>query len=284
MKESDPQWVSDWLAQKVLAGVTRFGGWDEMVTRLPAEERERLLKRFSNELLDPNEQGRVLSLLATSADEELAAPVFERACEIRRGLSTVPGADMPKWNLLRQLKDLLDAIAPTILLGGLSDKLEKEPEATELDVLTDVLAKFNPPDTEIQTAVPDDLKQKFHGYLKRAVERAADPKGVGARVRAYLAVLLGQVGGPDDIPDLRRLIKADSIRFREMQAARMKGEPLRRQRELRVCLRRRGNDCRFSAWGRSSTGNAGRTTVRTRRGGNARSESQEKPGSTSARS
>ena len=132
--------------------------------------------------------------------------------------------DMPKWNLLRQLKDLLDAIAPKILLNGLSDKLEKEPEETELDVLTDVLAKFNPTDTDMRTSLPDDLKQKFHGYLKRAVEQAADPKGVGARVRAYLAVLLVQVGGPDDIPDLRRLIKADSIRFREMQAARMKGD------------------------------------------------------------
>ena len=84
----------------------------------------------------------MLSILATTADGELAARAFERACEIRRGLTIGPGQDMAKWNLFRQLKDLLEAIAPKIFLEGLSPKLEKEPEETELDVLTDVLAKI----------------------------------------------------------------------------------------------------------------------------------------------
>jgi hypothetical protein len=135
-----------------------------------------------------------------------------------------PGQDMPKWNLFRQLKDLLGAIAPKIFLEGLSPKLENDPEDTELGVLTDVLAKFNPTPTDLRTAGPDDVRQKLHAYLKRAAERAADPNGMSASVRAHLAVLLAQVGGPNDIPDLRRLIKADSIRFREMQAARLKGD------------------------------------------------------------
>jgi len=224
LQKSDPQWVSEWLARKLMGGVTRFAGLSKMVTRLPAGERERLLERFSNELLDPNEQRRVLSLLATTADGELAAWVFERACEIRRVLTTGPGQDMAKWNLFRQQKDLLEAIAPKIFLEGLSPKLEKDPEETELGVLTDVLAKFNPTTTDMRTAVPDDVRQRLHAYLKRAAERAADPNGVSASVRAHLAVLLAQVGGPNDIPDLRRLIEADSIRFREVQAARLKGD------------------------------------------------------------
>ena len=45
-----------------------------------------------------------------------------------------------------------------------------------------------------------------------------------AGVRAHLAVLLAQVGGPSDIRDLRRLITADSIRYREMRAAWLKGD------------------------------------------------------------
>jgi hypothetical protein len=116
LRKSDPKWVSDWLAHKVLDGSTRFGGWSEMVTELPAEEQERLLARFSSELLEPNEQRRMLSLLATTADRELAARVFEKACEIRRRLSNAPGQDMPKWNLFRQLEDLLKALAPKIFL------------------------------------------------------------------------------------------------------------------------------------------------------------------------
>jgi hypothetical protein len=224
LQKSDPNWVSEWLTRKALEGATRFGGLSEMATRLPESERERLFERVTNELLDANEQYRVLPLLAGTANGELAARVFERACEIRRGLMIGPGQDMAKWNLFRQLKDLLEAIAPKIFLEGLSPKLEKAPEETELDVLTDVLARFNPTTTDMRTTVPDDGQQKLHAYLKRAVEQAADPKGVRAGVRAYLAVLLAQVGGPKDIPDLRRLIKADSIRYSEMWAARMKGD------------------------------------------------------------
>lgn len=223
LRKSDPQWVSNWLARKVLGGSTQFRGSISMVTRLPDEEREYLLTRFSNEVLEANEQRHLLSLLATTADGNLAARVLERACEIRRGLSNTPGQDMPKWDLFRQQVDLLEAIPPKIFLDGVSQKLEEDPEATELSVLTDVLGKFNPT-TEVRKRLPDDLRQKLHAYLKRAAERAADPKAVSASVRAHLAVLLAHVGGPNDIPDLRRLIEADSIRYREVMAARMRGD------------------------------------------------------------
>ncbi len=224
LRESDPQWVSEWLARKVLEGSTRFGGWSEMVSQIPAAERDHLSARFTNELLDANEKQRVLSILATTADEALAVRVFERAREIRRGLTIGPGQDMAKWNLFRQQQDLLEAIAPKILLEALLPKLERDPEETELGLLTDVFGKFSPTRTDPRTALPDEGRRRLHAYLKRAMERAADPNGMRAGVRAHLAVLLAQLGGPSDIPDLRRLIRADSIRYREMQAARLKGD------------------------------------------------------------
>jgi hypothetical protein len=224
LQKSDRQWVSTWLARKVLEGSTRIGGWSEMVTGLPAEERDRLLARFGSELLEPNERYRVLPLLATTADAELATRVFERACEIRRGLSNVPGQDIPKWNLSRQQEDLLKAITPRTLLDGLSDKLEKEPETIELGVLTEVLATFNPTTTDVRKTVSDHMREKLHGYLKRAVEQGAHAKGLSASVRSRLAVVLAQAGGPGDVPDLRRLIDADLIRYREMQVARKQGD------------------------------------------------------------
>jgi hypothetical protein len=224
VRKSDPQWVNDWLARKVLDGSTRIGGLSEMVTKLPAKERELLLVRSSSELLQPNEQYRVLPLLAAAADEELAARVFGRACEIRREVSNAPPYDMPKWNLFRQQEDLLKAIAPKILLAGLSHKLDKEPETTELSVLTDVLGSFGPSANDVRKSLSDDMREKLHGYLKRAVAQGADPKGLSASVRAHFAVLLAQVGRAGDMPDLRRLIEADLIRYREMLVARMKGD------------------------------------------------------------
>ena len=35
LRESDPQWVSEWLARKFLEGSTRFGGWNDMVSQIP---------------------------------------------------------------------------------------------------------------------------------------------------------------------------------------------------------------------------------------------------------
>jgi hypothetical protein len=224
LRESDPQWVSEWLARKFLEGSTRFGGWNEMVTQIPAAERDRLLERFTNELLDANEKQRVLSILATTADEGLVARLFESACELHRELMIGPSRDMAKWNFFRQQQDLLQAIAPKIILDALSPKLERDPEVTEFGLLTDVLGRLSPTRTDTETALPDEARQKLHAYLKRAVERAADPNGLPASVRAHLAFLLAQVGGPSDIPDLRRLVTADSIRYRDMRAAWLKGD------------------------------------------------------------
>jgi hypothetical protein len=223
LRKSDPQWVSEWLAQKVLDGSTRVGGWTQMVTELPAEEREHLLARFSSELLPPNEQYRLLPILAATADGGVAARVFDRACDIRRELSNTQ-QDMPKWNLFRQQEDLLKAIAPRTLLGGLSQKLDKEPETIELAVLTEVLAMFNPSTTDVRGSASHEMREKLHGYLKRAATKGADPNGLSASVRAHLAVLLAQLGGTEDLPDLRRLIEADIIRYREVQEARRRGD------------------------------------------------------------
>lgn len=224
LRESDPQWVSEWLTRKVLEGSTRFGGWDEMVTQIPVAERDRLLARYTNELLDANEKQRILSILASTADEGLVAHVFDKACDTHRELMIGPSRDMAKWNFFRQQQDLLQAIAPKILLDALSAKLDRDPEETELGLLTDVLGRLGPTRTDTRTVVPEEARRRLHAYLKRAVERAADPNGVRASARAHLAVLLAQVGGPSDIPDIRRLISADSIRYREMLAARARGD------------------------------------------------------------
>jgi hypothetical protein len=131
---------------------------------------------------------------------------------------------LKKWELFQQMEDLLRAIAPKILLTGLSGKLDEDAEATELEVLTDVLATFNPTTTEVRTSVSEELRRKLHGYLKRAVDGAAQATGMNAGVRADLALVLAQVGGPEDMPDLRRLIEADLIRYRNVQTARLRGE------------------------------------------------------------
>jgi hypothetical protein len=224
LQKSDENWVSQWVARKVLDMSTWFGGWHGLITRIPDEERESLYARFSTEVLDQDEQRRVLSVLAAVADIVLAARVFERACEIRRGISSSPGQDLPKWNLIRQLTDLLHTMGPQRILGAILEKLEKQPDPLELDVLTDVLPTMNPTKGDVRSLISKDVRATFYAYLKSAAQLGTNPDGLRANTRAHVAQLLANVGEPEDLMDIRRLIEADSIRYQTAQEARRKGD------------------------------------------------------------
>lgn len=224
MQKSDPKWVSEWATRKVLDKSIWFGAWRGLITQMSNEELEALYSRFSTEVLDQGEQQRVVSVLVSVMDSTLAARVLARACEIRAGLSFPPGHDQAKWNLFRQVEDLLRAISPAMLLDGISEKLEKEPEVVELDILTDTLPATSLTKPDVRSSISEDMRLKLRAYLKRGAKLGADPDGLRANTRADLALLLANVGEREDLEDIRRLIEADLARFEKAQAARMKGD------------------------------------------------------------
>jgi hypothetical protein len=224
LQRSDAKWVSEWATRKVLDKSIWFGAWRGLITQISDEEAEALYSRFSSEVLDQGEQQRVVSVLVSVMNAALAARVFGRACEIRAALSFPPGHDQVKWNLFRQVEDLLGAISPATLLDGISEKLEKEPQAIELDILTDTLPATNLAKPDVRSFISEDMRLKLRAYLKRCARLGADPDGLRASTRADLAQLLANVGALEDLEDIRRLIEADSVRFEKAQAARMKGD------------------------------------------------------------
>jgi hypothetical protein len=223
LQKSDPKWVSEWATRKVLDKSMWFGAWRGLISQISHEEREALYSRFSTEVLDEGEKQRVLSVLASVMDGALAARVFAKACEIRKELSFTPGQDHAKWNLFRQVEDLVKAISPGMLLLGIGDKLEKEPELIELDVLADTLPASNLTKDDTRSSISEEMRLKLRAYLKRGAKLGADPDGLRANTRAHLAMLLANVGEGEDLADTRRLIEADSIRFQRAQEARAKG-------------------------------------------------------------
>jgi hypothetical protein len=224
VQKSDPKWVSEWAARKVLDKSIWFGGWRGLITQISDEEIEALYSRFSFEVLDQGEQQRVVSVLVSVMNAALAARVFGRACEIRAGLSLPPGHDQGKWNLFRQVGDLLRATSPAMILDGICEKLEEKPQAIDLDILTDTLPATNLTKPDVRSSISEGMRVKLRAYLKRGAKLGADPDGLRASTRAHLAQLLANVGEREDLEDIRRLIEADSVRFEKAQAARMKGD------------------------------------------------------------
>jgi hypothetical protein len=224
LQKSDPKWVSKWAIQKVLDKSIWFGAWRGLITQISNEQLEELYSRFSTGLLDQGEQQRIVLVLISVMNPALAARVFQRACEIRAELTPPPAHDQAKWDFFRQVEDLLRAIASATLLESISGKLDGEPDAIELDVLTDTLPSSNLTKPDVRSSVSDEMRLRLRGYLKRAVKLGADPGGLRASTRAHLAQLLANVGEQEDMEDTRLLIEADAVRFENAQAARMKGD------------------------------------------------------------
>jgi len=222
LRKADSIWVSEWLAGKVLDKSTWFGKWQGLIHTMPKEERESLFGRLSHEALEDGDKEQAIALLAAAADNDLAARAFARACDLRRPLASFR-EDLPKWKVFGQLERLLKAMSPEVVVAAVVEKLDGPAEPTELGVLAAALATFNPIGSDVRTSLSEDMRQKLRAYLKRGVQLAADPHGVRAETRANLAALLAQVGEPDDLADIRQLVEADGIRFREMQEARSRG-------------------------------------------------------------
>lgn len=224
LQKSDPKWVSNWAARKVLDKSHWFGAWRGLITEISNEERETLYSRFCSELLNAGEQQRVLSVLASVMDPALAARTLAQVCAIRAELSPPPGHDQAKWNLFRQVEELLRAINPAVLLEGIDAKLNGEPEILDLDILTDFLPSSNISKPDVRSSISAETRHKLRAYLKRGAALGAEPDGLRAGTRAHLAMLLGNVGKPEDLADIRRLIEADSVRYARALEARAKGD------------------------------------------------------------
>jgi hypothetical protein len=113
-------------------------------------------------------------VLASVMDPPFAARVFAAACEIRAELSYPPVHDQAKWNLFRQIEDLLRPISPAVLLESVSEKLDKQPEVVELDILTDTLPATSVTKPDVQSSVSDDMRLRLRAYLRRAAKLGAD--------------------------------------------------------------------------------------------------------------
>jgi hypothetical protein len=111
-----------------------------------------------------------------------------------------------------------------MLLDGISEKLDREPDVIELDIVTDILPATNLTKADVRSSISEEMRLKLRAYLKRGAKLGADSEGLRASTRAHLAMLLGNVGEPEDLADIRRLIEADSIRFQRAQEARAKGD------------------------------------------------------------
>jgi len=225
LRKTDPAWVSEWVVTQVAEGVLYEPEyWLPFATAISDGLIEKYLQRIETEDLKNGHFGGMISIIASRADANLAARVFTRLLELRREVDAEPGVRHElEWQIMRQLeavfRDLPDDIAAAGILSSVTNG-----DPLDIKVATGLLSRVARSDVEPLRIAADDLKASLRAYLKSSVDVVLRQDDFNGEKKANLASSIAQVGKPEDMADLVRLIRADIERVRRGRAARVAGD------------------------------------------------------------
>jgi hypothetical protein len=224
VRKTDPQWVSYWVADRIVDGSLRPESWITLVTSISEDIKERLLQQVGGEDLQ-HAYARQIAVLAANADFSLAETIFSKLSAIRRSISHPRDpANQAKWAITRQLEDLLRELPPNIAVAGLSNSFAREFDAIEFTVVIHALSVVGRDESDLRSLLRDDSRQDLRRYLKNGLNFVLTQDDFSGEMKAHLASALARVGNPEDMPELAHLIKADIERVRKGRAAWIRGE------------------------------------------------------------
>jgi|GEM_PF-830088 len=220
VQRTEPEWVSHWVAGRIVDGSLWRERWITFVTVIPNDLKEQLLEKISREELQYNQHSEIIAVLAATGDAALASSVFAKLCAVRRKIADAPGVrNETERAIARQMEDLLRALSPDVVVTGLSEYFANEFDAVEFNAVVGVFSSAGREKTDLKGRLQDDLRQKLRGYLKQGVPRVLDQGDFTGEMKVHLASALSGIGEPGDIEDLRQLIRADINRVRDGMAA-----------------------------------------------------------------
>jgi len=230
VRRTDPQWVSRWVIGRIADAVVWSDDWNQLVTGVPPDVKEQFLTRLETEDFKHVRHPPFVDLLCAAADSAMVERVFARLCELR---SIIERAPMERhefeWAIETQLEGLFRSFPPVVAVTGLSARLSRDVEASELSVLTRLFGSIGRPDFNERIQLPDDLRQLLRTYLKKGVAVVLSDDSFGSRHIGNLSSALARVGEREDLPLLRDLIHADIVRARKAheEAARARAARVR---------------------------------------------------------
>ncbi len=217
--KSDPSWVGAWVAARIKSGLPVQQAWLSFVKPISDSLTEELLAKLSSEDMKHGEQ-RLISVLSTLANSELALKVFLELCSLRRSLDEEKTVyDDPRHAIVRQLEALFRLIPGTTAVTGLFPTLSGAFDRVQLIVAVGLLSGVGRDESDLREELPTELREKLRSYLKSAVAFACSEDDPIGRTLADLGSSLARVGRSDDLTDLAALIHADIARFGKVRKA-----------------------------------------------------------------
>lgn len=225
LRNSDPAWVSEWVAVQVAAGVLyEHEFWLQFATAIPDTLVERYLQRLETEDLKNGHFGGMISVIAARADAKLAARVFAKVRGLRRKVDTEPGVRHElEWQVMRQTEAVFRHLPGDIVAAGILSSVATG-DPLDIKVAAGLLSRVARSDSEPLRIADDDLKTHLRTYLKSSVDVVVRLDDFNGEEKANLASAIAQVGQPEEVADLMTLIRADIERVRRGRAARAAGD------------------------------------------------------------
>lgn len=225
VRKSEPDWVSQWTAERILKGVLWSDRWMAFVSSLAQDFKQNLFRRISEETLEHRTNSAIVSILAATADLDLAGDVFSRLCSLRNKVSNLSGTTAKsQWDIIRQLQELFRAMPSDVAISGMLGHLSSEFNSVELQVAIELLGRVGDTGSDLRSQLPEDMRQALRAYLKRGLSFVLSQDDFNGSLKSELATALARVGDPEDMDDLDKLIQADIKRMREGREAWRKGD------------------------------------------------------------
>jgi hypothetical protein len=225
IRGTDPEWVSRWVAERIVDGTLWPDYWISYVTSIPPEMRESLLKRLETEDLQHARRGNGISILAAVTDNALVQRVFGKLCELRQKIASEPERRHElEWAVEHQLEGLFRLLSAKNAVEGLTPELTGDIEALRLIVVCRLFSRVGREDTDLREDLSDSLRQMLRAYLLRGVPVLLQQEDFSGSMKADLASALARVGEAEDLASLHELIKADIERLRKGRESRAKGD------------------------------------------------------------
>ena len=180
IRGTDPEWVSCWVAERIVDGTLWHDYWISYVTSIPPEMRESLLKRLETEDLQHARRGNGISILAAVPDNAMVQRVFVRLCELRQKITSEPERRHELESAVEhQLEGLFRLLPAKDAVEGLTPELTGDIEAPRLVVVCRLFSRVGREDTDLRAELSDSLRQTVFAHLSlEGCSRHAQPGGL----------------------------------------------------------------------------------------------------------
>jgi len=210
-----PEWTSAWVLDRILEGALRAEQWIHFVVDVDDKKAGQLLSQLESVNFSKGNHPGVIPILRSKADAGMVRTIFNRLCELTIHIEAAHHRDCAtEVNIRDQLEEFLHSLPLELAVDGVINTVDASINPTEIEVVAKLWGRCGSDDKRFRVDVPDATLEAFRTYVRSAVAPVVTMVDPCGEIKAGLAVVLAQIGMPEDVSYIETLIRADIERIR----------------------------------------------------------------------